>query len=133
MCSNIFVWELVGLLRRTAMIALYIWKSSALPYPGQLGGTLALEICLIFVLAILEWARLFLGSRGNKTERAAPLVISLVLSLPCIYLFFYFMFQQVYVTRLDMVLAIIGLGFIGLELLLSLWLTITLCKAPATS
>ena len=110
------------------MIALYIWKGTALPYPGPLGGLLALELCLIILLLALEYARLKLASRGNKTERATPLVLSLLLSFPAAYLFFYFMFQQVYVTRLDLILSITGLGFIALEMLISLLVVLTLRK-----
>ena len=110
------------------MIALYIWKGTALPYPGPLGGLLALELCLILLLLCLEYARLKLASRGNKTERATPLVLSLLLSFPNAYLFFYFMFQQVYVTRLDWILSITGLVIIALEMLISLLVVPTLRK-----
>jgi transmembrane protein 216 len=108
------------------MLALYIWKGTTLPYPGALGGLLALEICVVLVLALLEYCRLFLATRGNKTERSGPLVFACLLSLPCAYGFFYFLFQQIYVTRADVVLGAIGLGFVGLELLLSLGVIVTL-------
>merc|ERR1712224_983965 len=115
------------------MLALFIWKGSSLPYPGQLGGLLALEVCLLFLFGIIEWSRLFLASRGNKTERALPLVLALVLSFPSAYLFFYYLYQQVYVTRLDLILSVIGLGFIGIELIISLLVVVTIVKAPPAS
>lgn len=108
------------------MLAVYIWKGTSLPYPGQLGGLLALEICLIFLLAALEYARLLLMSRGNKTERASPLIFSLLLSFPSAYLYFYFLYQQVYVTRLDLIISATALGFIGFEMLISVLLILTL-------
>ena len=112
------------------MTLLYIWKGSSLPYPGDLRGLLVLEVCLVFVLAVLEYCRIFLATRGNKTERTAPLIFSCVLALPCIFGFFYFLFWQVYVARLDVILCSIGLGFIGVEVLLSLLVVVTLLKAP---
>ena len=112
------------------MLALYIWKGIELPYPGDLGGLLALEICLVLILAVLECCRLFLASRGNKTERFLPLLFSCLLALPCFYGFFYFLFQQVYVTRLDQVLGVIGVCFIGVELIISLLVICTLLRAP---
>jgi len=111
----------------------YIWKGTTLPYPDELGGLLALEVCLVLLLGVLEYSRLFLASRGNKTEKAAPLAVSCVFSFPCAYLFFYFLFQQVYVTRLDVILAAIGLGFIGLELILSILVIVTFFKASSVS
>jgi hypothetical protein len=115
------------------MLALFIWKGTALPWPGQLGGLLALEICLIVLLAIIEFARLKLASRGNKTERAPPLIVSLLLSFPAAYLFFYFLYQQVYVTRLDLVLAGTGIGFIALEMLISILVILTLVRSPTAA
>merc|ERR1719261_1002507 len=113
------------------MLVLFIWKGSSLPYPGELGGLLALEVCLVVLLAILEWSRIFLASRGNKTERGTPLAMSIFLSFPAAYLFFYYLYQQVYVTRLDMILAWTGLGFIVLEMLLSVLVLLTLLRSPA--
>jgi hypothetical protein len=113
-----------------AMLALYIWKGTVLPYPGQLGGLLALEICLLFLLGGLEYARLLLGSQGNKTERTGPLVFSLLLCFPNAYLCFYFLFQQVYVTRADLILAAIGEGGIALGMLCSLIVWCDLMRAP---
>ena len=119
-----------ALLYTLIMLALYIWKGNTLPYPDPLDGLLALEVCLVFLLAIIEYTRLLLASRGNKTERTGPLVFSVLLAFPAIYLYFYFLYQQVYVTRLDLVLASTGLGFIGIELLISVPLFFTLLKAP---
>lgn len=116
------------------MLALYVWKGASLPYPGPLGGLLALEVCLVLLLGCIEYARLMLASRGNKTERPAPIIFSLLLSFPAAYLFFYYLYQQVYVTRLDVVLASTGISFICFELLLSVLVILTLFRAPpATS
>ena len=108
------------------MLALYVWKGTNFPYPGDLGSLFALEVCLVIALAILEYARIFLATRGNKTERSGPIVVSNILSLMCALIFFYFLYWQIYVTRADVILGSVGLGFIGLELIISLFLIITL-------
>ena len=107
------------------MLALFVWKGYTFPYPGPLAGLLALEFCLVLLLACIEYSRLMLTSRGNKTERAGPVIFSLLLAFPSAYLFFYFRYQQVYVTRLDLILSMTGLGFIALELLISLLVILT--------
>lgn len=113
------------------MLLLFIWKGTALPYPGPLQGLLWLEVCLVLLLAALEYSRLMLASQGNKTERAGPLIFSLLIAFPAAYLYFYFLYQQIYVTRLDLIVAIAGLGFIGVELLLSVLVLLTLLRSPA--
>ena len=115
------------------MLGLFIWKGTELPYPGNLGGILALEVCLVLVLGVLEYCRIFLASRGNKTEQSGPLIFSCVLSIATVYGFFYYMYQQVYVARLDIILSVIALSFIGLELILSVLVIFSLVKAPPPS
>jgi len=109
-------------------LALFIWKGAVLPYPGPLAGLLTLEVCLVVLLASLEYSRLVLASRGNKTESSAPLIFSLILSFPTAYLYYYFLYQQVYVLRLDLILAATGLGFIALEMLFSILVVLTLVR-----
>ena len=108
------------------MLGLYIWKGTALPYPGPLSGLLGLEIVLLFLLAAIEYARISLASRGNKTERSPSLILSVLLAFPSTYLFFYFFYQQVYVTRLDLIVSVTGIGFVALETLISLLVIMTL-------
>lgn len=50
---------------------LFMWKRGNLPYSSELRELLGLEIFLIFVIAAIESARIFLGSKGNKTEQAS--------------------------------------------------------------
>jgi len=114
-----------------AMSLLFAWKGTNLPYPDELRDMLGLEVAIIFLLAIIEYARIFLGTKGNKTEQAGPLVMSLVLCLPALTGFAYFLRLQIYVTRADLVLNGISMAFVGLELLLSLLTIITFVKAPA--
>ena len=113
------------------MLVLFIWKAHELPWPGaEMERLFALEVCLVILLGIVEYCRIFLASRGNKTESYVPLILSIVLSVLSITGFYYFVMRQVYVTRLDVILGSIGLGFIGLELLLSLLVVVSLIRAP---
>lgn len=113
------------------MLALYIWKANNLPFPPELDGMLALEISLLFVLALIEYARIFLGSRGNKTEMVGPLVSFLVFSAPSLAIFLYYMLLQVYVTRLDLIISATAVGFVSAEMLLALLTIFTFANAPA--
>ena len=112
-----------------AMFALYIWKGTQLPYDG-FWWIFALEVCLVPVLGMVEYCRLFLASRGNKIERSGPLILSCILAPLSGVIFFYFLYLQVYVARADVILSGIGLGFIGLELLISLLVVVSLIRAP---
>uniref|UniRef100_A0A7S4C6A8 Transmembrane protein 216 n=1 Tax=Chrysotila carterae TaxID=13221 RepID=A0A7S4C6A8_CHRCT len=113
------------------MLVIFIWKGTWLPYGEALWGLYALEIIVLFLLGVLEYARLFLGSKGNKTERAAPLIWGLVLCIPSLVAFVYYMRLQIYVTRADVVLSAIGITYISLEVLLGLLTIATFVKAPA--
>ena len=114
-----------------AMSALYAWKGSVLPYPDELRSMLGLEVAIVFLLAIVEYARIFLGSRGNKTEMVGPLVSFLVFSAPSLAIFLYYMLLQVYVTRLDLIISATAVGFVGAEMLLALLTIFTFANAPA--
>ena len=114
------------------MLALYIWKSAELPYPPEISGALALEITLVFVLAMLEYARLFLGSRGNKTEQTGPLLLFALLSAPALTINLYYLLLQVYVTRLDVIMNAISISLLCLELVLALLTILNFMGSPAS-
>ena len=113
------------------MLVLYVWKANTLPYPAELHGVLSLEIALVFVLSIIEYARIFLGSRGNKTEQTGPLFWFVIFSTPALAVNIYYMLLQVYVTRLDLILNATSIGFVGAEVLLALLTLVTFVNAPA--
>ena len=125
------------------MLALHIWKGQALPWPynpeapwnQRLATLYWLEIFYVLLLGAVEYSRILLASRGNKTERPVPLIFSLLLAFGSMLLFFYFLYWQVYITRLDQILSIAGLSFVVLELLMSLLVLMTLsacqpCRCP---
>lgn len=82
-----------------AMSLLFAWKGTNLPYPDELRDMLGLEVAMVFLLAIIEYARIFLGTKGNKTEQAGPLVMSLILCLPALTGYAYFLRLQSALTR----------------------------------
>ena len=97
---------------------------------------LALEICLLFLFALIEYGRVFLTSRGNKTESTTELVFAFLLSFPSAILLIYYQFWQIYVTRLDRILTTVGEGFIVVSMALSLvvWCDLVggIGRAPTT-
>ena len=90
-------------------------------------------VAMVFILCIIEQARLFLGSSGNKTETVGPLAWCLALSLPALVGYVYFMRLQIFVTRLDLVINAIGVGFVGLEIILGVFTVVTFVKARPRS
>mmetsp|Transcript_17933 Transcript_17933/g.40691 ORF Transcript_17933/g.40691 Transcript_17933/m.40691 type:complete len:88 (-) Transcript_17933:69-332(-) len=65
----------------------------------------------------LQACRLFIGSKGNKTENLAMIVMLIVLScFSALANVFYINFQT-YVLRLDLIFNSVSFTFIGLEII----------------
>lgn len=60
------------------------------------------------------------ASKGNKTEQIPPLFWSLLLSISVITANAYYIDMQTYVMRVDVILNVVSLSFVGLEFILSL-------------
>lgn len=82
---------------------------------------LAPEILLLFAYLFLENVRLFLSSRGNKTENRLLLGLSMLLMLPSALANIYYIVFQIYVLRIDEIFNIISLIFLVLELIFCLY------------
>ena len=80
---------------------------------------------MLALLAFLENSRLFLGSRGNKTEQIPPLVWHIALAMPMVCGFSFFLSIQTYVLRLDVVLNSVSLFFCCSEFLLGILTVMT--------
>lgn len=106
-----FLWFFV-------LLGVFIWKGVALPYPDH---RLAPEILLLFAYLFLENLRLFLNSRGNKTENRLLLGLSMLLMLPSALANIYYIVFQIYVLRIDEIFNIISLIFLVLELIFGLY------------
>ncbi|XP_077177502.1 transmembrane protein 80 [Paroedura picta] len=95
-----------------ATLLMIIYKSQVFTYPNNF---LALDLLLLFIMAILESVRLYFGTKGNLTEEEAPLGISLVISVGSIILSVYFLVWQTYVLRADVIINAVLLVTYGLE------------------
>ncbi|NXH20565.1 TMM80 protein, partial [Bucco capensis] len=100
-----------------ASLAMIFCKSEVYSYPD---GFLFSDLTLLFLMAILEALRLYLGARGNLTEAEAPLGISLVMTPGSVFLGVYFLLWQAYVLKADVVLNSVLLLLYGLEAVLKL-------------
>ena len=99
-------------------LAVFVYKGISFPYPAD---ALGWEISFLFLWAPTEYARLFLGSKGNLTEQQWSVGLSLALSLFTLVLHIYYLLLQVFVLRIDEVLNGISLGFLGMEFILGLF------------
>ncbi|GMH53186.1 hypothetical protein TrVE_jg1854 [Triparma verrucosa] len=98
--------------------ALYIYKGFHFHFPY---AAFEWELAMLVLMAFIENSRLMLASRGNKTEQIPPLIWSIALSIPMIVGFSFFLTIQTYVMRIDIILNTIALVFVSLELLFSIF------------
>ncbi|KAJ9601155.1 hypothetical protein L9F63_000675 [Diploptera punctata] len=103
-----------------------IFKAINLPYPT---GTIISEFILLIFLSCIEALRIFLGRKGNLTERSFCVLVSIVLTIPSIFGVLYFLIWQTYVLRLEVILCAIQLTFQGLELVFALLCLVTFYKS----
>ncbi|GIL83104.1 hypothetical protein Vretimale_11404 [Volvox reticuliferus] len=94
-------------------ILVFIYKGLQLPYPGR---NFAMEFSFSWLWILIEAPRLFLASKGNKTERAGPIIFSCILALPLLGMYIYFVAFQTYVLRIDQLLNGIAIGFMGIQI-----------------
>ncbi|KFV66999.1 Transmembrane protein 80, partial [Dryobates pubescens] len=101
-----------------ATLTMIVYKSQVFSYPDDF---LAPDLLVLFIMAILEVPRLYLGfcfprgSKGNLTEEEAPLGLSLTLTLGSVGLALYFLAWQTYVLQADLILNALLLATYGLE------------------
>ncbi|NXW05986.1 TMM80 protein, partial [Fregetta grallaria] len=95
-----------------ATLAMIVYKCQVFSYPHEF---LAPDLALLFVMAILELLRLYLGSMGNLTEEEAPLALSLVIMVGSVILSVYFLVWQTYVLKADVIINAVLLFTYGIE------------------
>ena len=66
-----------------------------------------LEIIGMWVLTALQFFRLFVGSKGNKTERSSLLVLFIFMLVGCAAGLLYFLFWQSYVIVFEFAFGIV--------------------------
>ncbi|XP_073514766.1 transmembrane protein 80 [Phyllobates terribilis] len=101
-----------------ATLIMIIYKSQVFSYPDS---NLALDLGLLFLMAILESVRLYLGSMGNLKEEELPLGSSLFFTAGNIMLSVYFLIWETYILRADVIINAILLVLYGLEAILQLF------------
>ncbi|XP_008590349.1 PREDICTED: transmembrane protein 80-like isoform X1 [Galeopterus variegatus] len=79
---------------------------------------LLLDLTLLFLMAILEAVRLYLGTKGNLTEAEVPLAASLALTVGSILLSVHFLLWQTLVLWADSALSATLLALHSLEAVL---------------
>lgn len=101
-----------------ASLVLLVYKGDQFPYPGDI---LAAEVVGVLLVGLVTSVRLKLGGYGNKTQRVWPTLGFLFLTCVVILSYVYFLTWQTYVTRVDLILNAMGLVFVSLEALLSVF------------
>lgn len=94
-----------------------LFKAINLPSPGT--GTTAMEFSLLVFLIATEGGRVYLGRKGNLTERGLPILLGIVLTIPSALATLYFLIWQSYVLRLERMLCGIQLVLLVSELVIS--------------
>ncbi|KXZ56115.1 hypothetical protein GPECTOR_2g998 [Gonium pectorale] len=94
-------------------ILVFVYKGVQLPYPNR---NFAMEFSFSWLWILIEVPRLFLASKGNKTERTVPVIFSFILSMPLIAMYVYFIAFQTYVLKIDQLTNAIALIFMGIQM-----------------
>ncbi|KAI4486412.1 transmembrane protein 216-like [Polistes fuscatus] len=106
-----------------------LFKAANLPSPGT--STTLTEFALLFFLIATEGARIYLGRKGNLTERGLPILIGIFLTFPSSLATLYFLFWQNYVLKLEVILCSIQLVILALELIISVMYLIAIYRPPS--
>jgi len=91
-------------------LLLLLYKAILLPYPT---GVLFSEVLFVLLLAVVEAARLLSGWKGNLTESAGSVGVSLALVIPSVLGVLYLLLWQSYVLRLEVVVSSIQLAVVA--------------------
>ena len=106
-------------------IILFIYKGNEFLYANNVLGT---EIFFLVLYIVLEYIRLYMASRGNKSEKITPLIWSVLFSSGVLLIHVFYFQLQTYVLKLDRVINGISFGFIGLETLLMIFVALTFLR-----
>ncbi|XP_077051820.1 transmembrane protein 80-like [Siphateles boraxobius] len=99
-------------------LSMIIYKTHVLSYPVD---RLALDVCLLFLMAGLEVLRVYWGFRGNLQESEGYTGSNLITTGATVLLALYFVIWQSYVLRADVIIGAILLCFYGLTGIVGLW------------
>ncbi|KAK2834558.1 hypothetical protein Q7C36_015259 [Tachysurus vachellii] len=97
-------------------LCMIIYKSQMLSYPDKY---LALDVCLLLLMAAFEILRVYWGVRGNLQESERYVGASLLLTGATVLLSVYYLVWQSYVLRADVIINAILLCIYGLSVVAS--------------
>lgn len=97
--------------------------------PGA--NKILMDFALLFFLMVTEAGRIYLGRRGNLTERGLPILIGIILTVPSSLATLYFLLWQNYVLRLEMILCSIQLGLLASEVVIAVMCLIAIYRPPS--
>ena len=80
-------------------------------------GIFFLEVLIFVLLTLVQFTRLFLGSRGNKTESSTVTFLFILLTVVTIIGNYYFVSMQTYVIILETAIGLLSIIFGALEFL----------------
>lgn len=89
------------------------------------------NFAMLFFLIITESGRIYLGRKGNLTERGLPLILGILLTVPSALATIYFLQWQLRILRLEYILCGIQLGLHVTELIISIMCLIAIYRPPA--
>lgn len=110
-------------------LSMWLFKFANVPSPGA--SQTLMEFALLFFLIITESGRIYLGRKGNLTERVLPILIGIVLTIPSSLATLYFLLWQSYVLRLEMILCSIQLVLLASEMIIAIMCLIAIYRPPA--
>ncbi|KAI8904345.1 hypothetical protein EDD86DRAFT_213162 [Gorgonomyces haynaldii] len=116
-CLFPFVWVIT--------FALLVYKGYVFPFVGPAFG---LEMFCLFPWVLMEIARLYSGSRGNKTEQLQPVLLFLGTSVVGLVAHLYYGILQSYVLMLDVILHALSVIVLISQLVNGTLLAVTLSK-----
>ncbi|XP_012230991.1 transmembrane protein 216-like [Linepithema humile] len=109
-------------------VGMGLFKAANLPSPGA--STTLTEFALLFFLMVTESGRIYLGRKGNMTERGQPIVIGIALTVPSSLATLYFLFWQSRVLKLEMILCSIQLVLLVSEVIIAIMCLIAIYRPP---
>ncbi|KAH0944572.1 hypothetical protein HN011_006453 [Eciton burchellii] len=106
-----------------------LFKAANLPSRGT--STTLTEFALLLFLIVTESGRIYLGRKGNLTERGLPIFIGIILTVPSSLATLYFLLWQSCVLRLEMILCGIQLVLLASEMIIAVMYLIAIYRLPS--
>ena len=103
-------------------LLILIWKGCRLPYPGTGTNVWGLDVAYLIAYSVIEPARLTLTTIANKALKAKLMYLSVLLAVPGFCLHAYYAWGQTYALKIDVFLNVCGMGIIGAQVALSLFI-----------